>query len=206
MTQHIAQPVRALAQHVRQQALDLAPAIVQPLEEQLQVGGKLRILFRRQQRLARRELVELLGTGAEHELAAGAGGDRKLTREPEIEGIDGLDAQPAGILRQAPAARLRALQRGGGEHAQALALGIIVRLSAQRPQYPGAHLRGRPAREGDREDLLRLIDHGEESQQPLREDGGLAGTGGRLQQDRQAGVDRTLARQLIRRGRIHVAC
>ncbi len=37
--EHVAQPVAALGQHLGQQTLDLAPAIVDAFEQQLDVGG-----------------------------------------------------------------------------------------------------------------------------------------------------------------------
>ena len=145
MIQHVAQPVRALAQHVGEQPLDQAPTVVEPLEEELQVRGELRLLPGREQRLARRGEEELLGAGAHRQLTAGAGRQRQLAGEPEVERVYGLDAQPPRILRQPPAALPRAPQRRGRELAQALALRIGGDLAAQRP-----HARGRasPPRRG----------------------------------------------------------
>src|SRR6185437_10259886 len=114
------------------------------------------------------------GTRADGQVAAGASRDRKLTRQPEVEGIDGLDAQPARILCEPPAALLRARERPGRELPQAIRLSAVSDFATQGPENPGTHLRRRAAGEGDREDLLRFIDHREESQQSLREHRGLA--------------------------------
>src|SRR6185437_1733340 len=85
LTQHVRQPMRPLAEHVRQEHLDLTPPVVESLEEELQVRGKRRVLFGCEQRLARGRQVELGRARADRQLAPGAGRDGELTREPEVE-------------------------------------------------------------------------------------------------------------------------
>src|SRR6185312_8780882 len=131
IAQHVRQPMRTLPQHIREQALDEAPSVVEPLEEELQIRAELRVLLCRKQRLARGPQVELFRASADRQLAPGPGRNGKLARQSEVEGVDGLDAQPAGILREPPAACLRALERRGRKLTQALGLRPVGDLAPQ---------------------------------------------------------------------------
>src|SRR5882724_5431119 len=92
MAQHISKPVTALAQHVRQQSLDIAPVVIEALEQQLHVFGKLWIFIRSGQRLAGRSVVQLVWPLRDDECSTRLCGYGELGRQPEIERVDGLDS------------------------------------------------------------------------------------------------------------------
>ncbi len=73
--------------------------------------------------------------------------------------------------------------------------------AAQRADDARAHLGGRLAREGDREDLARVLDRAQELQEAPRQHGRLAGARRSLQQDRGGRCAR-LERARHHRGRI----
>ncbi len=75
---------------------------------------------------------------------------------------------------------------------------LCVDLSAQGPHDARAHLCGCFPGEGDRKNLFRLVDFGEQAQQALRQYGRLARAGGCLQQDRESRIGGLLTRAIIR--------
>ena len=192
--QHVAQPVSALSQHVREQPLDVVPMVVETLEQQLGGCAEHGIGLRGEQRAARRTPIQLPRRLGDPQRAAGAGGDRQLAREPIGERVDGLDSQRARVLLEIPAARRAMAQRRRGERAQLPGARVIgCTLPAQRLGHAGAHLGRGLAREGDGEDRARLVHRAQQAQEALREHGGLAGSGRRLQQDRALRVEGALA-------------
>ncbi len=87
------------------------PVVVETLEQKFDVRTEGRITFRGDQSSTRRPVVELPRAIGNGQRAAGLCRDGKLARQSEIERIDGLNAQSAGVLRQIPAPRGTSLQR-----------------------------------------------------------------------------------------------
>ena len=110
VAQHVTQPVAALREHFREQPLDVAPVVVDAIEQQLDVGGERSIASPSMSTRARGAVIQLLRPLRDHERAARLRRDRELARQPEVERVDRLDAQAAGILGEAPAA-LRVARR-----------------------------------------------------------------------------------------------
>jgi len=65
--QYISKPVTALTQHVREQPLDVAPIIVEPLKQQLHIHGKLLVMIRGRQSLTGSAIVELVRSLGNHQ-------------------------------------------------------------------------------------------------------------------------------------------
>src|SRR5882762_5565682 len=156
--EHVAQPVSPLLQHVCEQPLDVVPMVVETLEQQLRVCAEHGIGLRGQQRAARRTAIQLLRRLGDPQRAAGPGGDGQLAREPIGERVDGLNPQRARVLREIPAARRAMAQRRRGERVQLRGARVIgCDLPAQSLCHAGAHLGRGLAREGDGENLARLV-------------------------------------------------
>jgi hypothetical protein len=156
---HEAQPVAALAQELRDEALEVHPVVVEPFEEALEIRGERRIALRLQERVAGRARVELARGLGHVQRAAHARGDRQLAGERVVEGIDRLDPQALRRTGEVPAARRAVRERRGGVRLQ-LRGGRIGggELRAQRADDARPHLRRRLAREGDGENLRRVLD------------------------------------------------
>ncbi len=120
--QHIAQPVAALLEHVREQLLDVAPIVVQTLKEKLDIPTEVRIALRGHEGRPRGAVIQLPRPIGDGERSARLGRYGQLTGQPEIEGVNGLNAQPAGILCEIPTSRGTPGQGGGSQRLQALAL------------------------------------------------------------------------------------
>jgi hypothetical protein len=65
------------------------------------------------------------------------------------------------------------------------------------PRHPVAHLRRGLAGEGDGDDLLGMIDRGEEAQVALDEQSGLAGSGRRLHDEGARRIQGGIAHVLV---------
>ena len=85
-------------------------------------SGKLFVVIRGRQSLTGSAVVELVRSLGNHQRPTRLRGHSKLRRYPEIERIDGLDAQPTWILRQIPSTGRRARQRGVSKRAHSSAL------------------------------------------------------------------------------------
>ena len=193
--EHVAQPVCALLEHLGEEPLDQDPLVVEALEEQRRIGAERRVMLGGEERAARGAPVELIRRLGDLERAAGARGDRQLAREPVGEGVDGLNSQSLRVLLEAAAARACVLPRRFRQPPKLRRAGLVrPHLPAQRADHPGAHLGGGLAREGDREDRTGIVHRGEQPQEALGEDRGLAGAGRGLQQDRAALIERAHAR------------
>ncbi len=175
LSQHIRQPVPAFLEHLRQEALDVVPTVVDTLEQQLDVRSQRLICIACHEDAARGAVVDLLRPLGHDQRAPRFCGHRKLTREPEIEGVDGLDAQTAGILGQSPMAFRVPLAHGTGEFAQTGGLRMFrIHVTEKCFQHALAHFGGSLTRERDRKNLFRVVDMREQAQQALRKNRGLA--------------------------------
>ncbi len=99
----------SLMEHALEQLLDLAPIVVEPLEQKLCIRRKRLVVFGVDEGAARGVPVELVGSVRDDQRASGSGGDWQLAREPKIECIDRLDSQPPRIVDQIPTARVGTL-------------------------------------------------------------------------------------------------
>jgi hypothetical protein len=72
--------------------------------------------------LAGGSVVQFVWPFSNDQRATGLSGDGQLRRQPEIERIDGLDAQPTWILRQIPSTGRGACQCGVSKRAHSSAL------------------------------------------------------------------------------------
>ncbi len=158
-----AQPVAALLQHLRDEPLEVHPVVVETLKEQLRVGYERGIGFRAHERAPRCALVEPVRGLGDVQHSAGMRGDRQLTCQPVVEGVDGLDPQTLWLRVDPPAACRRVRERRRGERAQLRRFRVGRRnFCAQRADDARAHLGGRLAREGDGENLARVFDRAQE--------------------------------------------
>ncbi len=165
-------------QHILQQPFHLAPVVVRALEHQVGIRGQLRITLGIDQGAAGRTAIDFPGRVGDEQCATGLCGDRKLTRQSEIEGIDRLNSQPSGVIGQIPASQPRVAQSRLRECQETRPVRTLcVDFASQGPHDARAHLRGCLAGEGDRKDFFRLVDFSEQAQQSLRQHGGLARSG-----------------------------
>ena len=117
MLEHVPQPVPPLLEHLCKQPLDVVPVIIESLEQQLDIRAELRIVLGGSQRQPRRPMTQLERPVCDDQRATCLRRDRKLARQPQVERIDRLNVQPAGILLEVPAAHGRVRQCGGSESA-----------------------------------------------------------------------------------------
>ena len=144
-----------------------------------------------------------LSTVLDHlESAPEPGEHRQAAGEPEVERVDGLDAQAARIPDQVPAPGPIGRQRARRELERAL-LPVPARRAgrgrlAHRTEDPAAHLCGRLAGESDRQHRFRLAHRREQTEESLAQQFRLAGAGRRLDDEAATDVERTLPRRRIR--------
>ena len=125
---------------------------------------------------------------------ANAGGQRQPLRQPVIEPVDGLHVQPRRVAVEVPAARTTLRQRGRGQGMQFLPVGGRTRRERQgcvgkRAHDTVPHLGCRLARERDGDNFLRTVHGGEQPQVAERQQAGLAGTRGGLDDEGTTRVD-----------------
>src|ERR1700720_3879153 len=81
--QHVAEPMPAFLQHARQETLDIAPVIVEPLKQELHVSAELCICLREDQSATCSAVVKLPRPIRNRERAARLRGDGQLARQSE---------------------------------------------------------------------------------------------------------------------------
>ncbi len=83
-TQHVTQPMATFFEHLRQEPLDLSPAIVDAIEQQLDIGHQRGIGIAAHEHAACGPSIQLTGPLSDNESPARLSGDGQLTREPGV--------------------------------------------------------------------------------------------------------------------------
>ncbi|CAM3664326.1 hypothetical protein ACMA110817_23575 [Achromobacter marplatensis] len=192
------QPLVTLAQHVGNGVLGRLHVHVQMLQQH--AHGV--VLVGQIKRGARRGFVVCAGVIGDLGHAAQFRQPRHAAHQPRAEGIDGADGQARRVIQQMPALRFVARQRGTGQLPAAAfvhGLGRPVQPAAQLAQHAGVHFGRGLAREGDGDDLFRTVHRGQQGQDAVGQQFGLARPGGGLHQKRTGGVQRVGARGVVLR-------
>jgi hypothetical protein len=180
-------PLVAPREHRLEEVARDGPVAVEMPEQPLQRGRRGIVRFEQQERALCGLAIQFLRVLDDRGRRAEAREHRHLPREGSAQRVDRLDAKARGILEELPAAGAIAREGGAGKlpgEAFVRQFGRrLARRALQRLEHAAAHLRGGLARERDREDLLWLVDFGQQAEQALREHGCLARAGRRLQQD-----------------------
>ena len=182
------QPLLALAQQGHQQVLDVLASVVAPQQQATDVVGELVAPVGAGQHAAGGLAVERAGVFRRGGHGAELAGHRHGPRQVVIETVDGANQQALRIVQQAPFGNLVGHGPGLGQGGLFVRpRGRVARL--EELQDALAHLRGRLAGEGDRQDFLRRLDHGQQPEVAFDQQGGLARTGRGLDDDRTLRFD-----------------
>ncbi len=188
MAMGMLQPLVTLGQHADQQARQAAMVVVQIAQGSRHDGGSRVVLLQQRQRAPHRLLVVQAGILRHCRLRAKARHQWHLAGEMATQGIDGIDPQAPRLFKQMPAQLGRNGQRFGRQRKGHLLVRfgwlLALRPYAQTFQNTQAHFRGGFVGEGDRDDLFRLTHGLQQAQIALGQQFGLAGTRGRLDDER----------------------
>jgi hypothetical protein len=153
------QPAIAAGQHVGDELEEPPPTLIVERQQPIDCGAE-RIFLLVRQGAAGRLFVAGSCVGQHLKTGCRTGGHGQLARQPCIEGVDGLDAQPR---RLAPDVDMQGVEMPARNHRQSPGLTVhavgtdLEAGCVQRPQHAFAHLLCRAAREGERQDALGRI-------------------------------------------------
>ena len=190
------QPLVALAEHVGDGVLGGLHVHIQVFQQDadfLEIVGQI-------QRGAGRGLVVRARVVGDLRHAAQLGQPGHAAHQAGAERVDGADGQPRRVLQQMPAQLVVARQRVVRQFPAAAlvhGLGHGLQAAPQLAQHARVHFRGGLAREGDGHDFLGPVHRGQQRQDAIGQQLGLAGSRRRLHQERARRVQRLGARGVV---------
>ncbi len=193
------QPRFAPREHAADQPDELADVVVEVLEQDGDRFRNARIVRRQVREQAFGGfLVQLEAVFVDAEPGAESREHRQAPRERLVERVDRQHAQAARIAQQAPVVAGIDCEHAAGQRARVVAqLRLRVLAVPQRLEDAVAHLCGGLARERDGEQRLGPVDHGEQREETLRQQFGLARAGRRLDDEAAVDPQRRRARLLV---------
>ena len=197
------QPLIAPRQQRREQLLELVAIVADVAQQRAQARARARASSPATARdaAARRLAIQIVGLVDDVGRGHAVGEHGQLPREPGIERVERVDAQPLRLREQLPIVRAVARDDGAREVERRSFVRLRARLvvggGAQRAQHAAAHLGGGLARERDGDDLLGLLHRREQREIALDQELGLARARRRLDDERLRRVERRLARRRV---------
>ncbi len=193
--EQLRQPDLARSQHPGDQPRKLPRLVIQGPRQALQWRGPLAALLQRSDQAPCRLAIERRCVVDQRRRHADARRQRQPSRQPVVEPVDGLHMQARRIALELPAERTTPRQRRSRECVRFLLVrpgigGQRLRRRSQCAHDAVAHLRGRLAREGNGDDLLRAVHGREQAQVAQRQQAGLAGARRGLDDERSRGIHR----------------
>ncbi len=169
----VVQPLVAATEHRDQQLLEPAGVVVHESQRLGDHLGIRRAGFDHFQRPPRRRRVVRVGILGDARLGAEAAEVGHLAGEAGAQRIERRDAQAAGVAEQSPAAFGIVGQHLTGQPEGELLVRLLRHLAARRALQTAenavAHLGRRLVGEGQRQHFFRMVNHGQQAQEALRQ-------------------------------------